>query len=88
MPSGGVTTTNLLVFVLTHYLPNNIEKKKKKTRTHQRVPPFYDMTAFLFAHAIGKSQLESISKSLEREGLKPRTHGNTGKTLVRDSSVV
>ena len=35
---------------------------------------------FLFAHAIGKSQLESISKSLEREGLKPRTHGNTGKT--------
>ena len=35
---------------------------------------------FLFAHAIGKSQLESISKSLEREGLTPRTHGNTGKT--------
>ena len=35
---------------------------------------------FLFAHAIGKSQLESISKSLERDGLKPRTRGNTGKT--------
>ena len=35
---------------------------------------------FLFVHAIGKSQLESISKSLEREGIKPRTHGNTGKT--------
>jgi hypothetical protein len=30
--------------------------------------------------AIGKSQLKFISKSLEREGLKPRTHGNTCKT--------
>jgi hypothetical protein len=35
---------------------------------------------FLFAYAIGKSQLKSISKSLEKGGLKSRTHGNTGKT--------
>jgi hypothetical protein len=35
-------------------------------------------------HAIGKSQLKSISKSLEREGLKPTTHGNTGKTYCME----
>ena len=60
---------------------------KTKKETLERVMQQYFFNGhqicrktFLFAHAIGKSQLESISKSLERKGLKPRTHGNTGKT--------
>jgi hypothetical protein len=66
-----------------------VDAKKHKDKERERIMQQYFFNGhqicrktFLFAHTIGKSQLESISKSLEREGLKPRTHGNTvtGKT--------
>ena len=64
-----------------------VDAKKHKDKERERIMQQYLFNGhqicrktFLFAHAIGKSQLESISKLLERGGLKPRTHGNTGKT--------
>ncbi|XP_063432029.1 uncharacterized protein LOC134714592 isoform X1 [Mytilus trossulus] len=65
----------------------NVDAKKHKSKERERINQQYYFNGhqicrktFLFAHAIGKSQLDSISKSLEKEGLKPRTHGNSGKT--------
>jgi hypothetical protein len=62
------------------------EAKKHKARERKRVHHDYFFngqqvcrTTFSFAHAVGKSQLESIGKSLDDEGLRPRTHGNKGK---------
>ena len=64
-----------------------VDAKKHKDKERERIMQQYFFNGhqicrktFLFAHTIGKSQLESISKLLERGGLKPRTHGNTGKT--------
>jgi hypothetical protein len=54
------------------------DAKKHKDKERERIMQQYFSNGhqicrktFLFAHAIGKSQLESISKSLEREGIKP-----------------
>ena len=34
---------------------------------------------FLFCHGIGKFQLSNIAASHDKDGLKPRVHGNTRK---------
>jgi hypothetical protein len=64
-----------------------VDAKKHKNKERERIMQQYLFNGhqicrntFLFTHAIGKSQLESISKSREREESKPSTHGNTGKT--------
>lgn len=64
-----------------------IDAKKHKSKDRERISQQYFFNGsqvcrktFVFAHGIGKTQLDSISKSLEKDGLKPRTHGNTGKT--------
>lgn len=66
---------------------STVDAKKHKAKDRERIHQQYYFngqqicrSTFLFAHAIGKTQLESISKSLENEGLKPRTHKNKGKS--------
>ncbi|CAG2242835.1 CHT1 [Mytilus edulis] len=63
-------------------MPKNIKAKKRERINQQYYFNGHQICrkTFLFAHTIGKSQLDSISKSLEKKGLKPRTHGNTVKT--------
>ncbi|KAJ8309814.1 hypothetical protein KUTeg_011679 [Tegillarca granosa] len=63
------------------------DTKKHRSKERERVHQQYFFSGkqvcrntFLFAHGIGKSQLESIAKSLDTEGLTPGTHGNKVKS--------
>ncbi|XP_053391377.1 uncharacterized protein LOC128554153 [Mercenaria mercenaria] len=42
---------------------------------------------FMFCHGISKNKLANIASSLDKNGLKPRTHGNTGKMPKHDLSM-
>lgn len=68
------------------YWPQSTSKKQK-TKERERVAQKYHFAGqqvcrdtFLFCHGIGKFKLNSIAASLDKDGLKPRIHGNTGKT--------
>ncbi|KAJ8297608.1 LOW QUALITY PROTEIN: hypothetical protein KUTeg_024139 [Tegillarca granosa] len=60
---------------------------KERERVHQQYFSVENKNTFLFAHGIRKSQLESIAKSLDTEGLTSRTHGNKGKSPKHAMSV-
>lgn len=71
---------------LVHTGPS-LQVKSKKTKERERVAQKYYFAGqqvcrdtFLFCHGIGKFKLNSIAASLDKDGLKPRIHGNTGKT--------
>lgn len=61
--------------------------KKQNTKERERVAQKYYFAGqqvcrdtFLFCHGIGNFKLNSIAASLDKDGLKPRIHGNAGKT--------
>ncbi|XP_062591990.1 uncharacterized protein LOC134253485 [Saccostrea cucullata] len=67
------------------YWPQSMSKKQK-TKDRERVAQKYYFAGqqvcrdtFLFCHSIGKFKLNNIASSLDKDGLKPRIHGNTGK---------
>ena len=58
--------------------------EKQKIEGRERVAQKYYFAGqqvcrdiFLLCHGIGKSKLSSIDASLNKDGLKPRVHGNT-----------
>lgn len=68
------------------YWPQSTSKKQKYKRERKSsTKVLFCWSAgmsryFFFCHGIGKFKLKSIAASLDKDGLKPRIHGNTGKT--------
>ena len=76
------------------YWPQSMSKKQK-IKERERVAQKYYFAGqqvcrdtFLFCHGIGKFKLNNIAASLDKDGLKPRVHGNTGKIPKHALSVL
>ena len=76
------------------YWPQSMSKKQK-LKERERVSQKYFFAwmqicrdTFMFCHAIGKYKLNSIASSLDKDGLKPRVHGNAGKQPKHAMSVL
>lgn len=68
------------------YWPQSTGKKQKQKRDKEYhkstilLVSKYVEILFLFCHGIEKFKLNSLAASLDKDCLKPRIHGNTGKT--------
>ena len=73
----GMNTSDIVSTLARH--KEDDREKCYTTFTHQGKPVCLKM--FRFLHGIGEKRLKNLTKSVKRNGLCPRVHGNTNKRL-------